>query len=190
MFLLDTISKTFNFIASLCDSYRKKKSVVDRVMFTLDSELCATGSKSHPRFDPSTRSQRAWVSMASMRLTFWELTWDVMEPICFFLTLMYFIARYIFFIRTLKEPSFEGFYQTRFSTKQKRLMKLHNFDIERYNQLKAAVSHHYPSKVWSLHCSFIWQFFQVALIWKALINILIIILSLLEFNSADRKSVV
>ncbi|TKY70487.1 Calcium uniporter protein 2 [Spatholobus suberectus] len=77
---------------------------------------------------------------AFMRLTFWELTWDVMEPICFYLTSMYFMAGYTFFLRTSKEPSFEGFYQARFSTKQGRLMKLHNFDIERYNQLRAACS--------------------------------------------------
>ena len=79
-------------------------------------------------------------TVAFMRLTFWELTWDVMEPICFYLTSMYFMAGYTFFLRTSKEPSFEGFYQARFSNKQKRLMKLRNFDIERYNQLRAACS--------------------------------------------------
>ncbi|KAK7281695.1 hypothetical protein RIF29_09899 [Crotalaria pallida] len=75
---------------------------------------------------------------ALMRLTFWELSWDVMEPICFYLTSMYFIAGYTFFLRTSKEPSFEAFYQSRFSTKQKRQMKLHNFDIARYNELRVA----------------------------------------------------
>lgn len=79
-------------------------------------------------------------TMAFMRLTFWELTWDVMEPICFYLTSMYFMAGYTFFLRTSREPSFEGFYQARFSSKQRRLMKLKNFDIERYHQLRAAFS--------------------------------------------------
>ncbi|CAL0331845.1 unnamed protein product [Lupinus luteus] len=79
-------------------------------------------------------------TIAFMRLTFWELTWDVMEPVCFYLTSMYFMAGYTFFLRTSKEPSFEGFYQARFSTKQKRLMKLHNFDIEKYNELMALCS--------------------------------------------------
>ncbi|KAJ1376428.1 Coiled-coil domain containing protein, C-terminal [Sesbania bispinosa] len=75
---------------------------------------------------------------AFMRLTFWELSWDVMEPICFYVTSMYFMVGYTFFLRTSKEPCFEGFYQSRFSTKQKRLMKLHNFDIARYNELRDA----------------------------------------------------
>ena len=82
---------------------------------------------------------------AFMRLTFWELSWDVMEPICFYVTSMYFMAAYTFFLRTSKEPSFEAFYESRFSTKQKRLMKLHNFDIARYNQLRAACSPHSSS---------------------------------------------
>lgn len=78
-------------------------------------------------------------SLGFMRLTFWELSWDVMEPICFYVTSMYCMAGYTFFIRTSKEPCFEGFYQSRFASKQKRLMKLHNFDIGRYKELKAAV---------------------------------------------------
>ncbi|KAA8547307.1 hypothetical protein F0562_003829 [Nyssa sinensis] len=75
---------------------------------------------------------------AFMRLTFWELTWDVMEPICFYVTSMYFMAGYAFFLRTSKEPSFEGFFQSRFNAKQKRLMKIHNFDVGRYNELRRA----------------------------------------------------
>ncbi|KAK8587054.1 hypothetical protein V6N13_086061 [Hibiscus sabdariffa] len=71
------------------------------------------------------------------RLTFWELTWDVMEPICFFLSSMYFMAGYAFFLRTSKEPCFEGFYQGRFAAKQKQLFQAYNFDVRRYNELKA-----------------------------------------------------
>ncbi|KAL5557232.1 hypothetical protein UlMin_039468 [Ulmus minor] len=79
-----------------------------------------------------------------MRLTFWELSWDVMEPICFYVTSVYFMAGYAFFLRTSKEPSFEGFFQSRFSSKQKRLMKLENFDIGRYNELRKAFQPHSP----------------------------------------------
>ncbi|KAL1538900.1 calcium uniporter protein 2, mitochondrial-like [Salvia divinorum] len=73
---------------------------------------------------------------ALMRLTFWELTWDVMEPICFFIASTHFMAAYAFFIRTTTEPTFEGFFHSRFIAKQKRLIKAHNFDIHKYNQLK------------------------------------------------------
>ncbi|XP_010531188.1 PREDICTED: calcium uniporter protein 2, mitochondrial-like [Tarenaya hassleriana] len=71
-----------------------------------------------------------------MRLTFWELSWDVMEPICFYVTSVYFMAGYAFFLRTSKEPSFEGFYQSRFEAKQRKLMNRHEFDVGRYEELK------------------------------------------------------
>ncbi|KAJ6854271.1 calcium uniporter protein 2, mitochondrial-like [Iris pallida] len=73
-----------------------------------------------------------------MRLTFWDLSWDVMEPICFYVTSIYFMAGYGFFLRTSREPSFEGFFQSRFAAKQKRLMKACNFDLGRFNQLRSA----------------------------------------------------
>ncbi|XP_058081286.1 calcium uniporter protein 2, mitochondrial-like [Magnolia sinica] len=76
---------------------------------------------------------------AFMRLTFWELSWDVMEPICFYFTSVYFMAGYAFFLRTSKDPSFEGLFESRFSTKQRRLMKLKNFDITRFNELRKAL---------------------------------------------------
>ncbi|KAH9626022.1 hypothetical protein KSS87_014800 [Heliosperma pusillum] len=73
---------------------------------------------------------------AFMRLTFWELSWDVMEPICFYVTSAYFMLGYTFFLRTSKEPSFEGFFQSRFNAKQKRLMEAQEFNLERYNELR------------------------------------------------------
>ncbi|XP_059281555.1 calcium uniporter protein 4, mitochondrial [Lycium ferocissimum] len=81
-------------------------------------------------------------TLGFMRLTFWELTWDVMEPICFFVTSLHFALAYGFFLRTSKEPTFEGFFQRRFKVKQKKLMKVHNFDLEKYNKLREAF---YPS---------------------------------------------
>ncbi|KAL6012394.1 hypothetical protein ACLOJK_002881 [Asimina triloba] len=73
-----------------------------------------------------------------MRLTFWELSWDVMEPICFYLTSIYFMAGYAFFLRTAKDPSFEGFFESRFVAKQRRLMKQRKFDVGRFNELRRA----------------------------------------------------
>lgn len=79
-----------------------------------------------------------------MRLTFWELTWDVMEPICFYITSMYAMAAYGFFLRTSKEPSFEGFFETRVNAKKKSLIRVKSFDLDRYNQLKKSCSSSNP----------------------------------------------
>ncbi|XVF63917.1 hypothetical protein PTKIN_Ptkin09bG0125000 [Pterospermum kingtungense] len=81
-------------------------------------------------------------TLGFMRLTFWELSWDVMEPICFFVTSLHFALAYGFFLRTSTEPSFQGYFQRRFKAKQKKLMKLHGFDIEKYNKLRQTL---YPN---------------------------------------------
>ncbi|KAH9618694.1 hypothetical protein KSS87_010804 [Heliosperma pusillum] len=87
---------------------------------------------------------------AFMRLTFWELSWDVMEPICFYVTSAYFMLGYTFFLRTSKEPSFEGFFKSRFNAKQKRLMKAQEFNLERYNELRKVFHSHSSSSSSSL----------------------------------------
>ncbi|XP_043713301.1 calcium uniporter protein 1, mitochondrial-like [Telopea speciosissima] len=83
---------------------------------------------------------------AFMRVTFWELSWDVMEPICFYLTTFYFLAGYTFFMITSREPSFEGFYRSRFIAKQKRLMKNKKFDIKRFYELRKACNPFSPEQ--------------------------------------------
>ncbi|KAG0490772.1 hypothetical protein HPP92_007635 [Vanilla planifolia] len=75
-----------------------------------------------------------------IRLTFWELSWDVMEPICFFTTSTSFMLGYAFFLRTANEPSFEGFFAGRFASRQQRLMKAHGFNLHRFNELRNALS--------------------------------------------------
>jgi len=50
------------------------------------------------------------------------------------------MAGYAFFLRTSKEPSFEGFYQSRFEAKQRKLMDVNEFDVERYDELKKLFS--------------------------------------------------
>lgn len=74
-------------------------------------------------------------TLGFMRLTFWELNWDVMEPICFFVTSFHFLLAYLFFLKTSTEPTFQGYFYRRFRTKQQRLMKTYQFDTQRYNQL-------------------------------------------------------
>ncbi|KAF8673822.1 hypothetical protein HU200_048581 [Digitaria exilis] len=75
-------------------------------------------------------------TLGFMRLTFWELSWDVMEPVCFYVTSLYFISGYAFFMRTATEPSFEGFFRSRFASRQRRLMRARGFDADRYNALR------------------------------------------------------
>lgn len=73
------------------------------------------------------------------RLTFWELSWDVMEPICFYVSTVYFMVGYAFFLRTSRDPSFEGIYESRLTARRKKLMKSQGFDLGRYVELRRAL---------------------------------------------------
>lgn len=71
-----------------------------------------------------------------MILTYYEkLSWNVMEPICYCMTYVYMIVRLLFLLTTSTEPCFEGLLKGRFYSKQKQLMMLRNFNVERYNEL-------------------------------------------------------
>lgn len=72
---------------------------------------------------------------ALMKLT-WEMSWDVMEPICFFLTTTYFLAGYVFFLGTSRDPTFTAFFKSRFEARQNTLIKKYNFDIGRFMELQ------------------------------------------------------
>lgn len=82
-----------------------------------------------------------------MWLTFWKLSWDVMEPICFFVTSSYFLAGYAFFLTTSTDPTFENIFTVRFKNRQKRLMKTKNFNIERYKELRMLAGKHLPRSI-------------------------------------------
>ncbi|CAI9777818.1 unnamed protein product [Fraxinus pennsylvanica] len=82
-------------------------------------------------------------TLGFMRLTFWVDSTLHYLGICFFVTSLHFALAYAFFLRTSKEPTFEGYFQRRFKVKQKKLMKIHNFDIEKYHELREAFYPHY-----------------------------------------------
>ncbi|KAL3525773.1 hypothetical protein ACH5RR_014145 [Cinchona calisaya] len=73
-------------------------------------------------------------------LAFKKLSWNVMEPICYCIAYVYVIARMCFFLWTSTEPSLKGFFESRSASKQRRLMKVQNFHVERYNELKRVCS--------------------------------------------------
>ncbi|KAI5072458.1 hypothetical protein GOP47_0012564 [Adiantum capillus-veneris] len=75
-------------------------------------------------------------SLIFFRLTFWDLSWDVMEPITFFVTSSAVLAGLLFFIFTRREPSYQDLTHMLFSIKQEKLMKKNKFDAERLKQLQ------------------------------------------------------
>uniref|UniRef100_A0A7C9AGH4 Calcium uniporter protein C-terminal domain-containing protein n=1 Tax=Opuntia streptacantha TaxID=393608 RepID=A0A7C9AGH4_OPUST len=70
------------------------------------------------------------------RLTFWDFSWDVMEPIAFFTTTTGLIIGYAYFMLTSKDPSYQDLMKTLFLSRQRKLIKKYNFDINRFKELR------------------------------------------------------
>ncbi|XP_028768847.1 calcium uniporter protein 6, mitochondrial [Neltuma alba] len=70
------------------------------------------------------------------RLTFWEFSWDVMEPVAFFTTTTGLIIGYAYFLFTSRDPTYQDFMKRLFISRQKKLFKKQNFDVERFQELQ------------------------------------------------------
>ncbi|GJZ91490.1 calcium uniporter protein 6, mitochondrial-like protein [Tanacetum coccineum] len=70
------------------------------------------------------------------RLTFWEFSWDVMEPIAFFGTTSGIILGYGYFLITRRDPTYQDLMKRLFLSRRRKLIKRKNFDVERFMELQ------------------------------------------------------
>lgn len=70
------------------------------------------------------------------RLTFWEFSWDVMEPIAFFTTTTGIVVGYAYFLVTSKDPTYQDLMKRLFLSRQRKLCRRYNFDMGRYMELQ------------------------------------------------------
>ncbi|CAH8306280.1 unnamed protein product [Eruca vesicaria subsp. sativa] len=70
------------------------------------------------------------------RLTFWEFSWDVMEPITFFTTATGIIVGYAYFLMTSRDPTYQDFMKRLFLSRQRKLLKSRQFDVERFKEVE------------------------------------------------------
>jgi len=73
------------------------------------------------------------------RLTWWELSWDVMEPVTYMLTFATVLIGYSYFVMTGSEYTFEGLRKTLEKRKLAKLLKRKQFDEETYKKLQEAL---------------------------------------------------
>ncbi|KAJ0235922.1 Calcium uniporter protein 6 [Hirschfeldia incana] len=71
-----------------------------------------------------------------VRLTFWEFSWDVMEPITFFATATSIILGYAYFLITSSDPTYQDLMKRLFLSRQRKLLKAQKFDAERFQALE------------------------------------------------------
>lgn len=73
------------------------------------------------------------------RLTWWELSWDVMEPVTYMLTFATVLIGYSYFVLTGSEYTFEGLRKTLEKRKLAKLIRKQNFDEKTYEKLQQAL---------------------------------------------------
>ncbi|XP_078437318.1 calcium uniporter protein 1, mitochondrial-like [Wolffia australiana] len=70
------------------------------------------------------------------RLTFWEFSWDVMEPIAFFATTSGLLVGYAYFLFTSRDPTYQDLMKRLFLSRQRKLFLKHSFDVSRFAELQ------------------------------------------------------
>jgi len=80
------------------------------------------------------------------RLTFWEFSWDVMEPIAFFVTTTGLVTGYAYFLFTSRDPTYQDLLKRLFLRRQRKLCKEQNFDVERFMELQCKCKTHIHSR--------------------------------------------
>uniref|UniRef100_A0A453HPN3 Calcium uniporter protein C-terminal domain-containing protein n=2 Tax=Aegilops tauschii subsp. strangulata TaxID=200361 RepID=A0A453HPN3_AEGTS len=70
------------------------------------------------------------------RLTFWEFSWDVMEPIAFFTTTSGLLVGYAYFVITSRDPTYQDFMERMFDSRRRKLCVKHGFNMEKYLELQ------------------------------------------------------
>lgn len=70
------------------------------------------------------------------RLTFWEFSWDVMEPIAFFSTATGLVIGYTYFLLTSRDPTYQDLLKRLFLSRQRKLVKKQCFDVCRFKELQ------------------------------------------------------
>ncbi|XP_058841158.1 calcium uniporter protein, mitochondrial-like isoform X1 [Acipenser ruthenus] len=89
-----------------------------------------------------------WGGMAYMatqfgilaRLTWWEYSWDIMEPVTYFITYGSSMAMYAYFVLTRQEYIYPDARDRQYLLFFHKGAKKNRFDIEKYNQLKDAIA--------------------------------------------------
>ncbi|KAJ1142940.1 hypothetical protein NDU88_009252 [Pleurodeles waltl] len=78
------------------------------------------------------------------RLTWWEYSWDIMEPVTYFITYGSAMAMYAYFVLTRQEYIYPDARDRQYLNFFHKGAKKTRFDLEKYNQLKDAIAQVLP----------------------------------------------
>ncbi|XP_060097189.1 calcium uniporter protein, mitochondrial isoform X2 [Heteronotia binoei] len=89
------------------------------------------------------------------RLTWWEYSWDIMEPVTYFITYGSAMAMYAYFVVTRQEYVYPDARDRQFLLFFHKGAKKTRFDLEKYNQLKDAIAQNWILRGFETPCRYI-----------------------------------
>nr|XP_020861769.1 calcium uniporter protein, mitochondrial isoform X3 [Phascolarctos cinereus] len=89
------------------------------------------------------------------RLTWWEYSWDIMEPVTYFITYGSAMATYAYFVMTRQEYVYPEARDRQYLLFFHKGAKKTHFDVEKYNRLKDAIAQNWISRGCETHCKYI-----------------------------------
>ncbi|XP_068310528.1 calcium uniporter protein 6, mitochondrial-like [Pyrus communis] len=70
------------------------------------------------------------------RLTYWDFSWDVVEPLAYFTTTSCIGIGYAYFLITSRDPTYQDLMKRLFIRRQRKLIKSHNFDVKKFKEIQ------------------------------------------------------
>eukprot|EP00063_Salmo_salar_P061046 XP_014035881.1 PREDICTED: calcium uniporter protein, mitochondrial-like [Salmo salar] len=74
------------------------------------------------------------------RLTWWEYSWDIMEPVTYFITYATAMAMYSYYVLTRQEYIYPDARDRQYLLFFHKGVKRQRFDVHKYNQLKDSIA--------------------------------------------------
>ena len=69
------------------------------------------------------------------RLTWWDLSWDIMEPYSYMLTLMNSVVCYLYYLVTRQDFEYPKVYSLRYKKNLNTILKQTDFNADKYNKV-------------------------------------------------------
>jgi len=112
-------------------------------LLPLEERRQVLAEKSHARTKRLT-----WVGLGLMgiqfgflaRLTWWEYSWDVMEPVTYFVTYGTVMGMYAYYCVTRQEYEFSAAYDREYLKWFHKRARKTEFDVEEYNKLRESIA--------------------------------------------------
>jgi len=77
---------------------------------------------------------------AVARLTWWELSWDIMEPVTYMLTFTAVFGGFVYFNYTKRDYTYEGLRDSMIAKRVTKYLKKEGLDPQQYEKVKAKIS--------------------------------------------------